>query len=216
MVTLQLRQIKVLPGQSVVLEDVDWPEFEQILTELGDRRNTRISYTDRTLTIGAPLYAHESFKITLGDLVKVLLEELDINYAASGSTTLKRQDLGKGAEPDDSFYIQNCGKVLGKKRIDLNVDPPPDLAIEIDLTSKTDIEIYEALGVSELWRFDEGALRIDVLQKRRYVQTQKSLNFPDWPIADLAVQYIEKANAKGQGHATKEFRKWVRSRLNES
>ncbi len=213
MVTLQLRQIRVSPGQSVDLEDVDWHEFEMILAELGDRRNTRIAYTNRVLTILAPLYEHESSKVTLGDLVKVLLEELDVNYAAAGSTTLKRQDLGKGAEPDDSFYIESCEQVLGKKKIDLNIDPPPDLAIEIDLTSKTQIGIYEALGVPELWRFDSGQLRIDVLRDGKYVQVKKSRIFPDWPVAELARTYIGKAIAAGQGVATKELRKWVRNRL---
>jgi len=213
MVTLQLRQIRVSPGQSVDLEDVDWHEFEMILAELGDRRNTRIAYTNRVLTIVAPLYEHESSKVTLGDLVKVLLEELDVNYAAAGSTTLKRQDLGKGAEPDDSFYIESCEQVLGKKKIDLNIDPPPDLAIEIDLTSKTQIGIYEALGVPELWRFDSGQLRIDVLRDGKYVQVKKSRIFPDWPVAELARTYIDKAIAAGQGVATKELRKWVRNRL---
>lgn len=213
MVTLQLRQITVPPGQSIELEDVDWQEFESILAELGDSRSTRVFYTDRILTIVAPLYAHESFKATLGDLVKVLLEELDLNYAASASTTLKRKGLGKGAEPDDSFYIQNFDRVLGKKKIDLTVDPPPDLAIEVDLTSKTQIAIYEALGVPELWRFDDGQLRIDVLQKGRYVQVKDSRIFPSWPIAALAEKYVNRANAAGQGVATKEFRKWVRSRI---
>lgn len=213
MVTLQLRQIRVSPGQSVDLEDVDWHEFEMILAELGDRRNTRIAYTNRVLTIVAPLYEHESSKVMLGDLVKVLLEELDVNYAAAGSTTLKRQDLGKGAEPDDSFYIESCEQVLGKKKIDLNIDPPPDLAIEIDLTSKTQIGIYEALGVPELWRFDSGQLRIDVLRDGKYVQVKKSRIFPDWPVAELARTYIGKAIAAGQGVATKELRKWVRNRL---
>ena len=213
MVTLQLRQIRILPGQSVSLEDVSWHEFEMILEELGDRRNTRISYNNKVLTIVAPLYEHESSKVTLGDMVKVLLEELDINYAAAGSTTLKRQDIGKGAEPDDSFYIASCEQVLGKKTIDLNIDPPPDLAIEVDLTSKTQIDIYEALGVPELWRFDSGQLRIDILNDGQYVRVERSRIFPDWPIAELARKYVDKAIASGQGIATKELRKWVRSRL---
>ncbi len=129
MVTLQLRQIKVLPGQGVDLEDIDWPEFEAILAELGDSRGTRIAYNNKTLTIVALLFQHEKSKIVLGDLVTVLLDELEINHDASGSTTLKRRDLGKGVEPDDSFYIKNYTQVLNKDRIDLSVDPPPDLAI---------------------------------------------------------------------------------------
>jgi Uma2 family endonuclease len=213
MVTLQLRQIKVLPGQRVDLADVDWLEFQAILAELGDRRNTRIAYTNNTLTIVAPLFEHESDKITIGDLVKVLLEELAINYIASASTTLKRQDFGKGVEPDDSFYIQNVAQVLGKRRLDLSVDPPPDLAIEIDLTSKTEIAVYEQLGIPELWRFDNGQLRIDVLQAGGYAQVEESPTFLGWPMADLVKQYVARARQVGQGLAIREFREWVRSRL---
>lgn len=107
MVTLQLRQIKVLPGQRVDLEDIGWSEFEAILAELGESHSTRIAYNNNTLTIVAPLFRHEKSKVALGDIVKVLLDEQNIDYDSSASTTLKRQDRGKGVEPDDSFYIQN-------------------------------------------------------------------------------------------------------------
>ncbi|MEL6160515.1 MAG: Uma2 family endonuclease [Cyanobacteria bacterium J06623_5] len=213
MVTLELRQIKVLPGQSVRLENIDWSEFEAILAELGDSRGTRIAYSDRTLTIVAPLFRHEKSKATLGDLVEVLLEEQGIDYDASGSTTLKRKDLIKGVESDDSFYIQNFSQVLNKDRIDLTVDLPPDLAIEIDLTSKTDAALYEALGVPELWRFDEGSLRMDVLQNGKYVQVQESPTFPGWPVVELAQKYVARARAVGKGRAIRELRQQVRASL---
>ncbi len=214
MVTLQLRQIKVLPGQSVQLEDVDWPEFEAILAELGDSRGIRIAYNNQTLTIVAPLFQHEKSKVVLGDLVTVLLDELGINHDASGSTTLKRKDLGKGVEPDDSFYIQNYPQVLNKDRIDLTIDPPPDLAIEVDLTSKTDIEVYAALGVTELWRYDGGRLRIDVLQGSEYSQVEESPTFPGWPLADLAERHVRRAREVGRGQARRELQQWVRLSIN--
>lgn len=213
MVTLQLSQIKIAPGQSVQLEDVDWSEFEAILAELGDSRGTRVAYNNRVLTIVAPLFEHENSKASLGDVVKVLLEEQDIDYVVSASTTLKRKGLGKGVEPDDSFYIQNFAAVLNKGRIDLEIDPPPDLAIEIDLTSKTDAELYEALGVPELWRFDEGRLRVDVLQNGRYIQQNNSPTFSGWPIAELAQRYVSRARLVGQGRAIRELRKMVRDRI---
>ncbi len=159
----------------------------------------------------SPLFEHESNKVALVDFVKVLLEELNINYAVSASTTLKRQDLGKGIEPDDSFYIQNVAHVLGKKRINLSVDLPPDLAIEIDLTSKTEIGVYEALGIPELWRFDSGHLRIDVLQERKYIQVEESPIFPGWPVVDLVEKYVARAREVGQGIAIRELREEVRS-----
>ena len=51
--------------------------------------------------------------------------------------TCDRQDLARGLEPDQCYYIQNEGKVWGKDHIDLQIDPPPDLAIEIDITSSS-------------------------------------------------------------------------------
>jgi Uma2 family endonuclease len=213
MVTLQLRQIRVLPGQRVDLEGIDWSEFEAILAELGESRSTRIAYNNNTLTIVAPLFKHEKSKVALGDIVKVLLDEQNIDYDSSASTTLKRQDLDKGVEPDDSFYIQNYERVLNKDRIDLMVDPPPDLAIEVDLTSKTQAELYEALGVPELWRYDQNRLRIDVLQAGQYVQVEESPTFPGWPLIELADKYVARAREVGQGRAVRELRQQVRDRL---
>ena len=157
--------------------------------------------------------AYNGTKVVIGDLVTILLDEIGIDHDASGSTTLKRQDLGKGVEPDDSFYIQSFQSVLNQDRIDLQKDPPPDLAIEVDLTSKTDIGIYEALRVPELWRYDNGSLRIDVLQDGKYVQVEQSPTFPDWPIVELADQYLARSQVVGRGRVIKEFRQWVRKQL---
>jgi Uma2 family endonuclease len=211
MVTLQLSQIRLFPGQRVDLEDVSWLAFEEILAELGDSRGTRIAYNNKTLTIVAPSLNHERAKVMLGDLVKVLLEALEINYVASGSTTLKRQDLGKGIEPDGSFYIRNFAQVLKKDHLDLTVDPPPDLAIALYLTSETAAEIYEALGISELWRYDQGRLRIDILQAGGYVQVEESPTFPGWPVVELAERYVVRSREAGHGKAIRELRDWVRS-----
>lgn len=213
MVTLKLKQIRVLPGQSVCLEDVDWHEFEQILEELGDRRNTRIAYNNKILTIVAPLLKHEREKVSLGDMVKALLDEMEIEHDVAGSTTLKRQDMSKGVEPDDSFYIQNFPLVVGKDRLDLNNDPPPDLAIEIDLTSKTQLEVYEVLGVLELWRYDSGHLRMDVLEDGKYVQVEESPTFPGWPIEEMVRRYVPRVREVGRSKAIREFRHWVRERI---
>jgi Uma2 family endonuclease len=155
----------------------------------------------------------------LGDLVKVLLEELEINHVASGSTTLMRQDFGKGIEPDGSFYIRNFAQVLKKDHLDLTIDPPPDLAIPLEgfaialyLTSKTAAEVYEALGIPELWRYDQGRLRIDILQAGKYIQVEESPTFPGWPVVELAQRYVVRSREVGHGQAIRELREWVRSR----
>lgn len=154
MAMLQLRQLRVPEGQTIEIQDVSWSEFEDILQDLGERRNTRIAYSNGVLSIRAPLPAHETSKVCIGDFVKILLGELDKNYISLGSTTFKNDKMKKAVEPDDCFYIQYFERVLGKSRIDLSIDPPPELAIEVDLTSKTQLEAYEGLGVAELWRYE--------------------------------------------------------------
>lgn len=123
---LQLNQLDVQPGQRVLLRNISWGEFEQILDELGDHRGSRLAYYKGVLEIMVPLAGHEDGKEIIGDLVKILLEELNIEFRSLGSTTFKRRDLASGVEPPACFYIQNEAGIRGKKKIDLNFDPPPD------------------------------------------------------------------------------------------
>lgn len=210
MVTIQLRQLIVYPGQRIQLQDVNWQEFEAILDELGEKRASRIAYSDGVLEIRMPLPEHEVDNELISDMVKILLEELDINNECFGSTTFKRQDMGQGIEPDQCFYIENAAIMIGKRRIDLTIDPPPDLAIEVDVTSKTGLDAYQALGVPELWRFEDGQLRISILENGQYQDASFSPHFPNLAIADLISQFVELAQAEGRSKALKAFRQKVR------
>jgi Uma2 family endonuclease len=210
MVTIQLRQLIVYPGQHIQLQDVNWQEFEAILDELGEKRACRIAYSDGVLEIRMPLPKHEKAKVLIGDIVKILLEELDIDNECFGSTTFKRQDIGQGIEPDQCFYIENAAIIIGKRRIDLIIDPPPDLAIEVDVTSKTGLDAYQGLAVPELWRFEDGRLRISILENGQYQDSSFSPHFPNLAIADLISQFVERAQAEGRSKALKAFRQKVR------
>lgn len=106
MVTLQLRQLDVPPGQRVLFHDVGWDEFEAILEELGKHRSARIAYDNGVIEIMAPLPIHEDDKEIVSDLLKAFLEELDIEFRTLGSTTFKNEVMLKGIEPDQCFYIQ--------------------------------------------------------------------------------------------------------------
>ncbi len=122
---LELSQIQIPPGQRVVLQDIAWQEFERVLEELGEHRATRIAYENGMLEITAPLPEHEDNKEIIGDLIKDLLEELDIEFRSLGSTTYKSEGMMQGIEPDQCFYIQNEPAIRGKKRLDLSINPPP-------------------------------------------------------------------------------------------
>jgi Uma2 family endonuclease len=130
-----------------------------------------------------------------------------------GSTTFKNEKIARGVEPDDCFSIQNEAAVRGENRIDLATDPPPDLAIEIDLTSRTQLNNYEALGVPELWRYNGRKLEISILQDGKCVKADRSLQFPSFPIAHLIPQYIEQSKTAGRNVAMKAFRALVRSQI---
>lgn len=210
---LELTRLSVPPGQRVLLHDVSWQEFEEILEELGEHRAARIAYDNGTLEIMTPLPEHEDNKEIIGDLIKALLEELDIEFRSLGSTTFKNQEMVKGIEPDQCFYIQNEAAVRGKKRLDLTVEPPPDLALEIDITSRTHPSIYEAQKVAELWRFEKGKLQINVLRGEEYVAFQDSPTFPGLPLTTVIPRYLEQSKTAGRNAILKAFRAWVREQL---
>lgn len=211
MMLLELKRIHVPPGQRVILENVTWKELETIIEELGEHRAARIAYDRGILEIMSPLPEHEFDKEIISDLVKALLEELDVEFISLGSTTFKNQFMAQGIEPDQCFYIKNEAVIRGKKRLDLTIDPPPDLALEIDITSRTHLNIYQGLKVPEVWRFENGILRINILQDGVYVESKSSLNFPDLPLIEVIPQYLEKSRTTGRNTTLKAFRSWVNS-----
>jgi Uma2 family endonuclease len=210
---LELRQLKIKPGQQLLLEDISWQQFENILTDLGEHRSARVSYSHGCLEIMEPLPEHEKAKEIISDTIKILLDRLNIDYDSLGSTTLKSERMTQGVEPDACFYIQNQALVIGKNRLDMNVDPPPDLVVEIDLTSRTPLDNYQLLGVPELWRYGKQGLQIEVLQDGRYVKSDSSPTFPDLPIVDLINRYVEQSQIVGSSQAIRSFRQWVRDNL---
>ncbi|MBE9204023.1 Uma2 family endonuclease [Synechocystis salina LEGE 06099] len=211
---LALDRISVLPGQTLVLKDVDWDEFEALLEELGEHRGSRIAYYQKQLEIMAPLPEQEIDKVLIGTLVEVLLEELDVEFYPLGSTTFKNKFLALGLEPDSRFYIENEAKVRGLKRWDLAVDLPPDLALEVDLTSRTHLDIYAQLGVPEVWRFKLRQLEIHRLEQGEYHLKEGSTIFPDFDLKQIIPTYLERIDNEGRNKTIKAFRAWVRSQIN--
>jgi Uma2 family endonuclease len=211
MMLLELKRIHVPPGQRVILENVTWKELETIIAELGEHRAARIAYDRGILEIISPLAEHEFDKEIISDLVKALLEELNIEFRCLGSTTFKNQFMAQGIEPDQCFYIQNEAVIRGKKRLDLTIDPPPDLALEIDITSRTHLNIYQGLQVPEVWRFENGILQINLLQNGVYVESKSSLNFPNLPLIEVIPESLQKSRTIGRNATLKAFKNWVNS-----
>lgn len=211
--SISLSRIKISPGQKIQLHDVSWAEFEQIMLELGEKRATRIAYCAGELEIRMPLPEHERIKVLISNLLVVLLEELDLPWESLGSSTFKNSRMKTGIEPDDCFYLKNCQAIMGKKRLDLTIDPPPDLAIEIDLTSPTQLSAYEALGVPEIWRYQQGELAIFILVDGHYLASDTSSLFSALPIKEGFSSILERNSAILMSESRKEFRRWVQKNL---
>lgn len=210
MVTLQLRQLDVPPGQRLLLHDVSWAEFEAILAELGEHHGTRIAYDNGVLEIMAPLPEPEYFKETISIAIQDISEALNQDYESYGSTTWRKQAQQAGLEPDNCFYFQNEARIRGKLEFDLNQDPPPDLALEIDITRKSlnRFPIYARLGVPEIWCYNRGQLTIHLLQGTQYVQVGQSRVFPSLNIQALP-QLIEQYRDQGRLALRRAVRDWV-------
>jgi Uma2 family endonuclease len=210
---IQLRQLTVPPGQHTILKDLSWAEFNEILENLGEHRSTKVTYHRGILELMTPSPEHETGKVILGDLLKALLEELDREFCSLGSTTLQHPLLEQGIEPDDCFYIQNEALVRDKSRLDLASDPPPDLVLEVEVTSPTRPEIYAALGVQELWRFQRGQLHIYILEAGQYIESSMSPTFPQFDLGVILPQYLARSRQQGRNHAMKAFRRLVREAI---
>lgn len=210
---LALEKIIVKPGQQLLLQDISWQDFEEILAELGEHRSSRISYSNGVLEIMVPLPEHEKDKEIIGDIVKILLDELEIAFESLGSTTFKNKQMNQAVEPDACFYIKNYQAVIGKDRLDLSSDPPPDLAVEIDITNRTQLDNYLRLGVPELWRYTRKAFQINLLEGDRYIESPISPSFPEIPVIELIERYVKQAQTEGRSKAIRAFKKWVQENL---
>ncbi|MBN3950992.1 MAG: Uma2 family endonuclease [Nostoc sp. NMS7] len=207
--------VKSTPAeQRTVLHNVSWETFEALLRDTGEDRGSRFAYDCGVLEIMTPLFEHENPKSNFGNFIIALAEELGIEVRSAGSTTLKRKISRRGIEPDTCYYIQNELAIRGKETLDLENDPPPDLAIEIDITSSSvnKLGIYSALGVTELWRYDGQNLKFYQLIEGQYVECKFSIAFPIVSLREIS-RFIEQSKTSGEIALLKSFRAWVRDKL---
>lgn len=202
------------PHSQVVLQTVSWTTYQALIHDLESEPGKRLTYDQGKLEIMVPLPPHEAYKSLLARLVEVTTEEAAVEIRSLGSTTWSREDLQKGLEADECYYIQHEQAVRGKDEIDLTVDPPPDLAIEVDNTSSSmnRMAIYAALGIPEVWRFDGETLTISHLVQGRYVAQENSEVLPILQRADI-LRFLQTSQTMGETSWIREFRQWVRTKL---
>jgi Uma2 family endonuclease len=199
------------PEQRVLLDNITWEVYESLLAAHRDRSVPRFIYDRGQLEIMSPSAEHEQLKETVTLLVNIIAEEKGINAEGFGSTTFRRADLARGFEPDACFYIDNLGRVKGKTEIDLRTDPPPDLVIEIDLTSPSlnKFAIFAHLGVPEVWRYDGERVRIYQLAGTEYVEQAQSLVLQGLTSSDVT-RFLTESRTLARLVWLRRVREWVR------
>lgn len=195
----------------IVLSNVPWETYEA-LAEV-DRGGTRLAYDRGILEIMSPSLEHERVKKLLGRMIETFTLELDIPISSGGSTTLKSQMKEKGVEPDECYYVANEPRIRGRDDFDLTVDPPPDLAIEIDITSSSmdQLGLYAALGVPEVWLCDGTGVRIFELQADgTFAPRPQSPAFPLLAV-DVVERFLRDRNQVDETTWIRRFRDWART-----
>jgi Uma2 family endonuclease len=192
----------------VILRNISWHTYQALITDFESEPAIRM-----------PLDPHETYTKLLGRLIEAATEELDLEIRSLGSRTCDREDLKRGLEPDQCYYIQNEALVRDIEQIDLAYFPPPDLAVEVDITSSSldRFSIYTDLGVPEIWRYDGRSLTIYYLDAGEYKMCDRSLALPLLTASDitrfleLRFPKQETQTAVGENSLVKQFRQWLRT-----
>ena len=198
----------------VLLRNISWQTYRSLISDFESSPAVRLTYDRGTLEIRMPLAPHEASKKLLGRLIESATEELDLEVRSLGSLTCDREDLERGLEPDQCYYIQNESLVRDITQIDLSKLPSPDLSVEIDITSSSlnRFSIYADLGVPEIWRFDGKKLTFHQLQNGTYKTIERSIALPIFTSADIQ-QFLNLQLTLGENKLIKQFRQWIRSQL---
>lgn len=194
----------------VKLNPLSWSTFNHLLDELGNKRNQRLTYYNNILEIMSPLGLHENNNRFIESLIFVIADELGLSLKKFGSLTLKSSQFQQAVEPDSCYYLGNEPKVRNKQQIDLTIDPPPDLVLEIDITSGSlhKLPIYANLGVPEIWRYDGEKLTVFILEKdiNNYQEIDRSPTFPFLSL-NVVPELIKQSLIDGETAVLRTFRK---------
>ncbi len=204
------------PGRAVRIPNVPWEMYEELLKVFERKRNLKLTYNRGELEIMVPSQEHEADADMLAALVVILTKEFRLPIHRGGSTTLKRMKLKKGLEPDKCFWIANAPKMAGVRQLDLKIHPPPDLAIEVDVTrsSLNKLSIYAKLGIAEVWRLEGDDLRFYVLgASKKYVEVSTSRAFAGITPGDLMQFVIQARGVADQNITTDAFEVWLKQRI---
>lgn len=182
----------LLEQDQVIMHGVSWQTFQQLLADRGERCGVLLAYDRGTVELRMPSQEHEWIKTTLTQVVEAIAFARDLHYRSLGSTTFGREDLGRGFEPDACFYLDHADVVSPDRPLDLTVEPPPDLVIEVDISrsSLDKLPIYATLGVPEIWRYTNGEVELQYLTEGAYRVVDTSQVLPGIH-ASLLTRFID-------------------------
>jgi Uma2 family endonuclease len=201
---------RVANARWIEIHDVDWDDYTAMLRALRDRPSPRLIYLDGSLMLVTTSQAHERIKKRFGMLVTEIVAGLRIPHIPTGQMTFRRESRRGGVEGDETYYIGNLGRV-GDKVVDLEVDPPPDLAIEavVGNPAKKAIATYCRLRVPEVWACDDARLRILLLgEDGRYAESPTSAAFPFLTSAEI-FEWVKRPSGGNETEWVKEVRRWA-------
>ncbi len=197
----------------VIIPNVSWRSYESLLADFDGRPGMRLNYDRGVLEIVSPISEeHELYNRLLAFVVEALAETMALDYRSSGAATFRREDLQRGFEPDSCYYIQNERRVRGNLHLDLSVDPPPDLAIEMDIahTSIPKLGLYSAMGVPEVWIYD--GRQVSMFGRLGEAMTPISFSraFPPVQAEELS-HWMEQGKLLTRTLWNRQVREWARS-----
>jgi Uma2 family endonuclease len=201
-------------SQHITLEGVSWNTYQALLQDMGNHRASRLAYDRGCLEIIVPSELHEVLNRLLDRIVTALTEELNLKIKAYGSTTLDREDLEQGVEPDSCYYIQTADQIK-TRTLDLMTDPPPDLAIEVDITSSSRrrFTIYLQLGIPEVWQYTQRrGLVFYEIEAGQYVERAASPTFPQVTSQQL-MGYIDMSEQEDDNTVIRALRQWIQRQV---
>jgi Uma2 family endonuclease len=200
-----------LPAGSVVRLPATWQEYQSLCQQRGDGSIPRIKYRNGEVLLMSPLPVHGRDANLLADIVKALLDCDGREYDAFTPVTMTLPEES-GIEPDYCFYIDNWQAVSGKKRIDWGQDPPPDLVIEVDVTSYSDVEDYLPYRVPEVWLFKNQTLQIYQLQIADCKLQTQSRYFPEFDLQSAIASCIQIAYERNTSAAIRHLKQQLNDR----
>jgi len=197
----------------VLLHNISWETYERLLAEHVNSTGTRFFYDEGNLEIMVVYVGHEAPNRTLAAIAEITAEETGRDFCRTGSTTCKRDDLEKGFEPDSSFYFRHAARIRGKDVTDLAVDPPPELIIEVDITSSSlnHFPLYAAVGISEIWRYARQRVSFHKLEGGAYSPVEESIVLPPMTAAQATI-FVERDRHETAIDWLRAVRQWIRAK----